>query len=355
VQPSALRDAALWLTTNYRFGADSGIGRLAKSFNEGRAEEAMGWLRSAPSHPGTPAEVAPSSPEPGALMSKGKKAKSAKVDEASLSLFPELDRPAVIAGSSSPSVIADLIRNPGLPDSSVLWLEPDRHQQGLRDAILAGYAPYFDTVLGDPMNVDAITRAFGRFRVLCAVRAGASGVSAINGQVTRHARQDPAFATAGRDDSRSPWYLGRPVMVLRNDYVLKLFNGDVGIALPDGEGELAVFFPDGENGYRAVPTARMPEHETAYAMTVHKAQGSEFEAVLLALPLQYTRVVARELLYTAVTRAKHRVTLSASSEVVAQAVATRSKRHSGLLARLRDSARFHDSPGTPQAAMPSTG
>ena len=75
-------------------------------------------------------------------------------------------------------------------------------------------------------------------------------------------------------------------MVLRNDYVHKLFNGDIGIALPDASGELAVFFPDGENGYRAVPTVRMPEHETAFAMTVHKAQGSEFDAVLVLLPQQ---------------------------------------------------------------------
>jgi exodeoxyribonuclease V alpha subunit len=201
-----------------------------------------------------------------------------------------------------------------------------------------------EAVLRDPHDVGAVTRAFARFRVLCAVRQGPSGVTAMNDQLARHARQALGDAAEGQGTgSRSPWYLGRPVMVLRNDDVLKLFNGDIGIALPDASGELAVYFPDGENGYRAVPTARLPEHETAYAMTVHKAQGSEFDAVLLALPPQHSRAVARELLYTAVTRAKQRVTLSAPSEVLVRAVATRSKRHSGLLRRMRDAARLDDS------------
>jgi len=336
VQPSALRDAAVWLTRNYRFGAESGIGRLAKYINEGGAREASAWLRSAPSRLGTPPLVAPSSPQPTAALSKGKKA---KVDEASLSLFPELERPAVSAAPSRPSAIADLIRNPGLHDASVLWLEPGPDHHSPLDAILAAYAPYFDAVRSDPTNVDAITRTFGQFRVLCAVRQGPSGVTAINDQVTRHARQALAPAAEGQGtDGRSPWYVGRPVMVLRNDYVHKLFNGDIGIALPGASGELAVFFPDGENGYRAVPNVRMPEHETAFAMTVHKAQGSEFDAVLMLLPQQRSRVVTRELVYTAVTRARNRVTLSASAEVLAAAIESRSRRHSGLPARTNEAA-----------------
>ena len=348
VQSSPLRDAALWLTKNYRFGAGSAIGRLATCINEGRAQEAMAWLPSVPAPPGTPAQAGPGASQAIGIGSQGRKAK-ARVDEASLSLFPELDRPAVGAGSSRPGVLADLIRDPGPPDSSVLWLDSGPGHPGPRDAILAGYAPYFEAVLRDPRDVDAVTRAFARFRVLCAVRQGPSGVTAVNDQLARHARQALGGAAEGQGTgSRSPWYLGRPIMVLRNDDVLKLFNGDIGIALPDAGGELAVYFPDGENGYRAVPTARLPEHETAYAMTVHKAQGSEFEAVLLALPPQHSRVVARELLYTAVTRAKKRVTLCASSEVLVRAVATRSKRHSGLLRRMRDVARLDDSPGAPR-------
>jgi exodeoxyribonuclease V alpha subunit len=354
VQTSALRDAAVWLTKNYRFGADSGIGKLAKYINEGRAEEAIAWLRSAPSHLSTPPPFAPSSPQPFDLsLSKGKKANGAKVDEASLPLFPELDQgqgsppsviaasshPAVTAALSRPSVIAALSRNPGLDDSSVRWLDPSDTNGTPLDAILAGYTPYIDTVLSDPANVDAITRTFGQFRVLCAVRQGPSGVTAVNDHLTRHARQALAAAAEGQGaDKRSPWYVGRPVMVLRNDYVHKLFNGDIGIALPDANGELAVFFPDGENGYRAVPIVRMPEHETAFAMTVHKAQGSEFDAVLVWLPQQRSRVVTRELVYTALTRARSHVSVSASAEMLAAAIGSRSRRHSGLLARLGEAA-----------------
>jgi exodeoxyribonuclease V alpha subunit len=338
VQTSALRDAAVWLTKNYRFGADSGIGRLAKYINEGSAEEAISGLRSAPSHLSTPPQSAPSSPQPFApsppppfalSLSKGKKAKSAKV-EASLPLFPELVEQTPFALSLSKG---------SEPDTSVQWLEPGPNRPMPLDAILAAYAPYFDAVLADPRDVDAITRAFGGFRTLCAVRQGPSGVTAVNDQLTRHARQVLAAAAEGQGtDSRSPWYAGRPVMVLRNDYVHKLFNGDIGIALPDASGELPVFFPDGENGYRAVPIVRMPEHETAFAMTVHKAQGSEFDAVLVWLPQQRSRVVTRELLYTAVTRARSHVSVSASAEMLAAAIGSRSRRHSGLLARLGEAA-----------------
>jgi exodeoxyribonuclease V alpha subunit len=266
VQPSALRDAAVWLTRNYRFAAGSDIGRLADCINQGRAQEAMAWLE-----------------------------------------------------------LGD--------DPSVQWLQPGKDaSERMLAPVLAGYEPYLDAVRRDPTDVDGITRAFGDFRTLCAVRQGPSGVTAANDQLSRHARQ---ALWASPLDGRSPWYAGRPVMVLRNDYVHKLFNGDIGIALPDASGELAVFFPDGEQGYRAVPTVRMPEHETAFAMTVHKAQGSEFDAVLVVLPLQGSRVVTRELLYTAVTRAKTRVSIFSNPEVLRAAIESQSERRSGLLARMR--------------------
>jgi exodeoxyribonuclease V alpha subunit len=126
------------------------------------------------------------------------------------------------------------------------------------------------------------------------------------------------------------------VLVLRNDPVLRLFNGDVGIALPDAQGAIRVHFPDPESGFRAVPPVRMPEHQTAFAMTVHKAQGSEFDEVLVLLPSQRAAVLTRELLYTAVTRARHRITLLGHEEVLTAAIEAPTRRHSGLLARLRD-------------------
>ena len=99
-----------------------------------------------------------------------------------------------------------------------------------------------------------------------------------------------------------------------------------------------VHFADAGGGHRAVPTLRLPAHETAFAMTVHKAQGSEFDQLLVLLPERRSRVLTRELLYTAVTRARHRLHLAGGAAVLAAAIDTRTRRDSGLLARLREAA-----------------
>ena len=281
-RPSALQDAVVWFTQNFRFAADSGIGHLAADINGARAKEAVAWLR---------------------------------------------------AGE----------------DASVRWLDDGGMLPGQAalQHLLDGYEPYLEAVRRDPADCVAITAAFGSFRVLCAVREGPRGVIAINERVTRRAREKlgPLLAAHGID-ARSAWYPGRPVMVLRNDYVLKLFNGDIGITLPDASGELMVFFPDAASGFRAVAPVRLPVHQTAFAMTVHKSQGSEFDEVLVLLPEQRSRVVTRELLYTAVTRARKRVTLCSGAEVLAAAIESPTRRHSGLLARLRECATPPDFPAS---------
>jgi exodeoxyribonuclease V alpha subunit len=193
-----------------------------------------------------------------------------------------------------------------------------------------GYAAYLQAVRNDCRDVAAITQAFERFRVLCAVREGRRGVEAINRQLADEARALLA------PDTATPWFTGLPLMVLRNDPLLKLFNGDIGIVLPGADGAPRVHFADAAGGFRAVPPLRLPPHETAFAMTVHKAQGSEFDEVLVLLPAQPSRVLTRELLYTAMTRARRRVVLAADATVLAAAVTARTRRQSGLLARLRD-------------------
>jgi exodeoxyribonuclease V alpha subunit len=273
-QPSRLHDAVVWFTQNYRFAADSGIGRLAADVNGARAKEAVAWLR---------------------------------------------------AGS----------------DDSVRWRDEGGALPGddTWSCLFDGYAGYLDAVLKDPADRAGIEAAFGRFRALCAVREGPRGMLAINERMTRHARERLApLQPIGPQDGRSPWFVGRPVMVLRNDYGLRLFNGDIGIALPDTQGELAVVFPDSTGGWRSVPPVRLPEHQTAFAMTVHKAQGSEFDEVLVLLPERRSAVLTRELLYTAVTRARRRVTLSCSADVLVATIESPTRRHSGLLARLQDAA-----------------
>jgi exodeoxyribonuclease V alpha subunit len=220
-------------------------------------------------------------------------------------------------------------------DSSVTWFEDEaRNPQSTTMArAVDGYGAYLSTVRSRPRDLAAIFDAFARFRVLCAEREGPRGVAGMNEALGRSFREaldhplDPGL--------RSPWYPGRPLMVLRNDYVLQLYNGDIGIVLTDDDERLTVFFPERDAaGFRAVAPARLPEHDTAFATTVHKAQGSEFEEMLLMLPARTSRVVTRELLYTAVTRARTRVAIAGSAEAVANGISNRMRRHSGLVARL---------------------
>jgi exodeoxyribonuclease V alpha subunit len=194
-------------------------------------------------------------------------------------------------------------------------------------------------VARDPADPAAIAAAFDRFRVLCALRDGPRGVQAVNRWMDTQARQRLASLNAAFDADAGPdWPLGRPVMVLRNDPLLRLANGDIGFVLPAADGRIAVHFAAPDGGFRALPPQRLPPVETAYATTVHKAQGSEFDAVLLLLPARPSRVLTRELLYTAVTRARERVTVAGPAARIAEAVATPTRRASGLLDRLREAA-----------------
>jgi exodeoxyribonuclease V alpha subunit len=120
-------------------------------------------------------------------------------------------------------------------------------------------------------------------------------------------------------------------MITRNDYNLKLFNGDIGIILPEKDsGEPRAFFPGPDNALRQFLPLRLPEHETAYALTVHKSQGSEFDRVLLVLPDRESPVLSRELLYTGLTRARKSVELWFEEAVFSAALARRVSRTSGL-------------------------
>lgn len=206
---------------------------------------------------------------------------------------------------------------------SKMLLSAEDYQVMIDDA-LAGYGHYL-SLLRQDAPPQAVIAAFGEYQLLCALREGPFGVSGLNERVelalVRHRR---IFRpTQGR------WYHGRPVMVTRNDSSLGLFNGDIGIALDQGEG-CRVWFPLPDGSMKSVQPSRLPEHDTAWAMTVHKSQGSEFDHAALILPGQYVPVVTRELVYTAITRAKKRLSLYADERVLTQAIATRTERRSGL-------------------------
>jgi exodeoxyribonuclease V alpha subunit len=176
---------------------------------------------------------------------------------------------------------------------------------------------------------EALAR-FADFRILCAVRNGPFGTGGVTARIERF------LVAAGVIPAGSVHYRGQPVMITRNDYAANLFNGDIGVVLPDAgdAGTLKAYFPAGKDGVRAIPLGRLPLHETAWAMTVHKTQGSEFGEILLILPERPNPLVTRELLYTGMTRARRRCELWCSEETLRSAVATPLKRVSGLREKL---------------------
>ena len=188
-----------------------------------------------------------------------------------------------------------------------------------------GYADY----LRAQTPAEALA-AFNQFRILAALREGPWGVAAINRQVERALSEAGMIRPQGRLH-----YPGRPVMITRNDYSLRLFNGDIGLMLRDPQsGELRAWFamPDGE--LRVVSPARLPAHETVFAMTVHKSQGSEFDELVLVLPEEGGALLSRELLYTGVTRARLRVGLWMAGSGLFSVCKSVMVRGSGLKARL---------------------
>ena len=133
-------------------------------------------------------------------------------------------------------------------------------------------------------------------------------------------------------------YPGRPLLVGSNDYALGLFNGDLGLLLPDASGALRAWFAGPDGAPRLLTPTRLPAHESAYALTVHKSQGSEFEDVLLILPPQPNPLLTRELIYTAITRARDGVTVWGSAATLTAAIGRRLERDSGLADRVRGGA-----------------
>jgi exodeoxyribonuclease V alpha subunit len=168
--------------------------------------------------------------------------------------------------------------------------------------------------------------ALAELAVLCALREGREGVSGWGRAIESALDERFTGLRWGRQ-----WYPGRPVMITRNDYNLDLYNGDIGICVATDEGPRVLF---DRNGLRAIPPSHLGEHTTVHAMTIHKSQGSQFKEVVVVLPGESSRLLTRELLYTAVTRAQLRVRIVGSEEVVRHAIARSVQRASGLGVRL---------------------
>ncbi len=211
------------------------------------------------------------------------------------------------------------------------------------EAALAGYGPLVRAALEGRPSAQVL-EALGRVAVLCPHRRGELGVEGLNTAIERHlARQIPGL----RLDER--WYVGRPVMVVQNDHTLRLYNGDVGVVVLDPDGpqdpdradgpeppaRRVVAFPGAAEGeVRHVAVARLPPCETVFAMSIHKSQGSQFGHAVVVLPARRSPIMTRELIYTAITRARQRVTVVGSGAVLEDALARRVTRPSGLRPKL---------------------
>jgi len=199
-------------------------------------------------------------------------------------------------------------------------------EEDLIDYIAAQQAVYLQLIKAGA-EFDEIYRAFSRFQVLCANRLGKNSVADITLAVEQKLFGQNLINLAGL------WYSGRPVMITQNNPALHLYNGDIGICMPDKEqeGKYKVFFQRADGSVKKYLPARVPHCETVFAMTIHKSQGSEFEEVLIILPEAINPVLTKELLYTAITRAKKTVKLVADGAVFTGTVRQKVKRVTGLV------------------------
>jgi exodeoxyribonuclease V alpha subunit len=282
---AGVHDATVVLDRVHRFRAGSGLDRLAAAIRIGDADHAIDVLASA--------------------------------DDLTWVPLPEA------TGRDAAGGAADGTGGGGLRAGRRIALDAPALEEVRELIVAAGLAVHDAAADGDHARALA---AMDRVRILCAHRRGEQGVA---GWIERI---EAWLAATGQVDPSSAWYLGRPVLVTANDRRHQLWNGDLGVVVR-GEGGrgVAVAFPrpDGD-GTRTLAPARLGEVETVHAMTVHKAQGSQVEHAVVVLPDPASRICTRELLYTAVTRAKRRATVICSEAALRATIAARISRTSGL-------------------------
>ena len=221
-----------------------------------------------------------------------------------------------------------ILQSENYPDVSWHSINPSNN---LPPDLLDQIVVHFSACLENESPLE-ILQQFDRVKVLSATRHGRYGVIQVNRQIETELSKKGLIQIGVR------WYHGRPIMITRNDYRLSLFNGDVGIILGNiaGYQKLQAFFPSNKGQFRTLMHYRLPEHETVYAMTIHKSQGSEFDNVLMLLPDQISPLLTRELIYTAITRARQSVKIWGNESVFLTACSEKISRSSGLRDQLNN-------------------
>lgn len=212
--------------------------------------------------------------------------------------------------------------------SELLWLTPSEQAwQPLHADVLAWAVARYRSYL-ECAEVGEALAVFAGTRILCAAHEGALGEKELNRQVSERLHRAGLIAQGEEVH-------GTPIMVTVNDYEMGLFNGDIGLLWRNAQGTLEACFAELDGQVRRLPAGMLPEHVNAWAMTVHKSQGSEFDEVLLILPAEATSpLLLRELVYTGITRARSRLLLHSSAAAFTKACQTPVQRSSGLAARL---------------------
>lgn len=223
-------------------------------------------------------------------------------------------------------------------DATVQRLNDD-----LIDYVAAQQADYLQLIKAGAA-FEKIYQAFSRFQVLCSNRQGKNSVADINDLVEQKLAEQKRIELSGL------WYPGRPVIITQNNPALHLYNGDIGICMADRAGstrpldlgakqdsteKLMVFFQRADGSVKKYLPARVPHCETVFAMTIHKSQGSEFEEVLIVLPEAINPVLTKELLYTAITRAKKTIKLVAGEAVFTATLRQKIERVTGLVDKFK--------------------
>jgi exodeoxyribonuclease V alpha subunit len=223
-----------------------------------------------------------------------------------------------------------IIRN----ERSVLeeFLQPGHDEQVVIDtdystALFHNFVAGYEDFIKEKDTISALHK-LNNLRVLCAVREGEQGLYAINKIIEKYLYDKKLIRI------NAEFYENRPIILTRNYYEHNLFNGDTGIIRPDEKGVLMAWFEDSTGALKAVLPGYLTEAQTVFAMTIHKSQGSEFNKVLVILPVTANvAILTRELVYTAVTRARTMVYLQSSAEVLLQAAERSVERASGIANR----------------------
>ena len=212
-------------------------------------------------------------------------------------------------------------------DIALLPVAESSDYQRLIQHCVEQYRPYL-TLVQQQATPEAILNAFNQFQLLCALREGAFGITGLNDAIEKALQQQ------GLVDATSQWYEGRPVLITRNDHGLGLYNGDIGMTVLDSNGRLKVAFQLPDKQLKLFLPSRLPEHETVFAMTIHKSQGSEFLRVAMVLPDKDNPIITRELVYTGITRAKSTLNIFSGMDMLVKAAKSPTQRESGLYHRL---------------------